>query len=101
MSKNFLPEPEETSSVPASDPTPTPPQPKREPVRILVIGSSNSITKIIHTQYKLGFGEISEWSPYPGRLAPRSLPGYWQLINRVLKSLKAHAAAIALIYHLG
>ncbi|EGJ34520.1 MULTISPECIES: hypothetical protein [Moorena] len=71
MSNNFLPEPEETASVPASEPTPTPPQPKREPVQILVIGSSNSITKIIHTQYKLGFAEISEWSP----LMPASIPG--------------------------
>ena len=45
----------------------------REPVLILVIGSRRGINKIIHTQFRLGFAQIHEWSkpmidPNSGRL---------------------------------
>ena len=45
----------------------------REPVLILVIGSRRGINNIIHTQFRLGFAQIHEWSkpmvdPNSGRL---------------------------------
>ena len=43
----------------------------REPVSFLVIGSCQTVTNTINTLYKIGFAEISEWSP----LLPASEPG--------------------------
>jgi hypothetical protein len=63
MSKDFLPDPQETST--------TSPNPEREPVQILVIGSSSGITNIIHSLYAHHFAQISEWSP----LMPAPVPG--------------------------
>jgi hypothetical protein len=41
--------------------------PDRESVRLLVIGSRSSVTTIVQTLYRLGFAEVSEWSPFlPG-----------------------------------
>ncbi len=68
MSKNFLPNPQET---PTLRPIPTPLDPEREPVQILVIGSSQGITNIIHSLYSHRFAQISEWSP----LMPAPVPG--------------------------
>jgi hypothetical protein len=43
------------------------PPPDREAVRLLVIGSRQSVTTIVQTLYHLGFAEMSEWSPFlPG-----------------------------------
>ncbi|HEY9651214.1 MAG TPA: hypothetical protein V6C95_11170 [Coleofasciculaceae cyanobacterium] len=67
MFKDSLSTPEETA--PASTPTPT--NPEREPVQILVIGSSEGITNIIHSLYAHHFAHISEWSP----LMPAPIPG--------------------------
>ncbi|RCJ28499.1 hypothetical protein A6770_23855 [Nostoc minutum NIES-26] len=44
---------------------------EREPVSFLVIGSRQTVTNTIHTLYRMGFAEISEWSP----LLPASEPG--------------------------
>ncbi|MEH2335167.1 hypothetical protein [Nostoc sp.] len=57
MNKNSLP-----SMQPHSD---------REPVSFLVIGSRQTVTNTIHTLYRMGFAQISEWSP----LLPASEPG--------------------------
>lgn len=43
----------------------------REPVSFLVIGSRQTVTNTIQTLYKMGFAEMSEWSP----LLPASEPG--------------------------
>ncbi|MEH2412934.1 hypothetical protein [Nostoc sp.] len=43
----------------------------REPVSFLVIGSRQTVTNTINTLYRIGFAQISEWSP----LLPASEPG--------------------------
>ncbi|MFN6565964.1 hypothetical protein [Dendronalium sp. ChiSLP03b] len=43
----------------------------REPVSFLVIGSRQTVINTVHTLYRMGFAEISEWSP----LLPASEPG--------------------------
>jgi hypothetical protein len=45
----------------------------REPVLMLVIGSRRGINSVIHTQFRLGFAQIQEWSkpiidPNSGRM---------------------------------
>lgn len=39
-----------------------PTHPDREPVKIMIIGSRWAIHLIIHTLYRLGFAQVSEWS---------------------------------------
>ncbi|MBD1926144.1 hypothetical protein H6F74_07740 [Trichocoleus sp. FACHB-90] len=39
--------------------------------KVLVIGSKKGVTSTILTLYRLGFAEVSEWSP----LSPASNPG--------------------------
>ena len=73
MPKDFLAEPKETPSAHTSNPPPTPSDPEREPVQILVIGSSKGINKIVHSLYSHGFAQVGEWSllmpaPIPGKL---------------------------------
>lgn len=69
MLQSFLPTPTATDSLPV--PSLLPPQGDREPVQILVIGSNQGITNVIHTLYSLHFAHISEWSP----LMPAPVPG--------------------------
>ena len=45
--------------------------PDREPVQILVIGSSDGIASILLTLHRLRFAEVTEWSP----LLPAPTPG--------------------------
>jgi hypothetical protein len=71
MSKDFLPDSEEIPATPASSPSPTPPAPERESVQILVIGSSEGVTNIVHSLYSHHFAHVSEWSP----LMPAPVPG--------------------------
>ncbi|HEY9647904.1 MAG TPA: hypothetical protein V6C88_16125 [Chroococcidiopsis sp.] len=47
------------------------PEGDRESVKLLVIGSRQGVTIIMQTLYRLGFAEISEWSP----LLPGPNPG--------------------------
>lgn len=47
------------------------PDPARETVSVLVIGSRQSITNTIQTFYRLGYAQISEWSP----MLPAPQPG--------------------------
>jgi hypothetical protein len=47
------------------------PQTEYEKVRILIIGSPQAVTEIIHTLYRLNFAEVNEWSP----LLPAPKPG--------------------------
>lgn len=38
----------------------------REFVKLIVVGSPKGVTKIIHTLFRLGFAEVTEWSqPVP------------------------------------
>lgn len=43
----------------------------REPVKILVMGSRQSVNKIVHPLHQLRFAEFNEWS----RLLPAPVPG--------------------------
>jgi hypothetical protein len=54
---NFLPDPAES--------------PQRESLRVLVMGSRQGVTSIIHNLHRLGFAEVGEWSP----LLPAPVPG--------------------------
>ncbi|HEY9633175.1 MAG TPA: peptide ABC transporter substrate-binding protein [Coleofasciculaceae cyanobacterium] len=63
MAKDFLPDSEETPTSPASSQAPTPSNPEREPVQILVIGSKEGVTNIVHSLHTHHFAEVREWSP--------------------------------------
>ena len=63
MSKNFLANPPATDTATGTVPVPEPPQPDREPVKILLIGSPKAVRSIIHILYCLGFASVSELSP--------------------------------------
>ena len=43
----------------------------REAVKIMVVGSPRAVIKIIHTLYRLGFAEVTAWSPP----IPTAIPG--------------------------
>lgn len=53
----------------------------REPVRILVLGSRQGITNIIHTLYAKQFAEIHEWSE------PLPEPNSGKLVSVITKYL--------------
>lgn len=40
------------------------PQPDREPVKILVIGTKESVSSIVVALHQLGFAEIFEWTDF-------------------------------------
>ena len=63
MKTNFLIDTNTNPEIPPLQASPAPTEPEREPVEILVIGSPQGVTNVIHTQYRLGFAQISEWSP--------------------------------------
>jgi len=71
MPKNFLGNPPATDTATATVPVAEPPQPDREPVKILLIGSPKAVRSIIHILYSLGFASVGEWSP----LQPAQKPG--------------------------
>jgi hypothetical protein len=71
MPKNFLANPPATDAAKGTVPVTEPPQPDREPVKILLIGSPKAVRSIIHLLYCLGFASVGEWSP----LQPAQKPG--------------------------
>jgi hypothetical protein len=71
MSEDFVPDACETRALPASSNTPSEPSPRREPVKVLLIGSPKGVNNTIHTLYSRGFAEVTAWSP----LQPTSNPG--------------------------
>jgi hypothetical protein len=44
---------------------------RREFVKVIVVGSAKGVVKIIHTLYRLGFANVTDWSP----LTPTANPG--------------------------
>ncbi|BAY21816.1 hypothetical protein NIES2100_15740 [Calothrix sp. NIES-2100] len=64
------------------------PDSDRESVSVLVIGSRQTVTNTVHTLYRLGFAEISEWSP----LLAASEPG------KVMKILTRSVSTSGLLY---
>lgn len=63
MPQDFLPDSEETPTSPASSQALTPSNPEREAVQILVIGSKEGVTNIVHSLHTRHFAEVREWSP--------------------------------------
>ena len=71
MSEDFVRGASETPTPPAFSNTPSEPSPRREPVKVLLIGSPKGVNTTIHTLYSRGFAEVTAWSP----LQPTSNPG--------------------------
>jgi hypothetical protein len=61
--EEFLPNTNETPTPPNSDNIPQQPQPKRERIKMIVIGSPQAVNSVIRKQYVLGFADVTEWSP--------------------------------------
>jgi len=60
-----------TPSVPDLLGMPAEPVSDREPLRVLLVGSRKGVNNTILTLYRLGFAQVSEWSP----LLPAPNPG--------------------------
>lgn len=71
MQTAFLEEPIKTPDVRFSINFSITPEPERESVRLLAIGSRQGVTHVIHQLHKLGFAEVGAWSP----LLPGPNPG--------------------------
>ena len=71
MSQEFLPDPSEALTPPASSDFPTTPCSKKEHIKVMLIGSRNGVHSTIRHLYSLGFAEVTAWSP----LQPTSTPG--------------------------
>ncbi|MEO1298928.1 MAG: peptide ABC transporter substrate-binding protein [Cyanobacteria bacterium J06636_16] len=78
MLQNFVPsslaEPLEIPSLQL----PAPPEPMRDPVRILVIGTPPGIRAICHSLHIKGFARLDEWSP----LLPHGSGKYCRILTR-------------------
>ncbi|MBE9116560.1 peptide ABC transporter substrate-binding protein [Lusitaniella coriacea LEGE 07157] len=81
MAINFLTQSSETSTVRLSREPIATPQPHRETVKILLIGSPQGVTNIIHTLHYLGFAEVGAWSPPQ----PTGNPG--EVVSLLLRQL--------------
>ncbi|NJK75061.1 MAG: hypothetical protein HC942_14700 [Microcoleus sp. SU_5_6] len=71
MPQNFLTNTSQNSTMPASTDVVASPLPRRESVKLMVIGSRQGVLNIIYTLFRLGFAEVGEWSP----LLPGPQPG--------------------------
>ena len=64
MAEEFIPNQSPEPKTP--NPAKTSSEPNRTPVKILVISSPKGVTNTIHTFYRLGYAQISEWTkPQP------------------------------------
>jgi hypothetical protein len=64
MTEDFIPD--QTSDAETPIPAASPSEPNRVPLKILVISSPKVVNNTIHTFYRLGYAEVSEWSkPQP------------------------------------
>ncbi|MEM6736847.1 MAG: hypothetical protein AAF620_12355 [Bacteroidota bacterium] len=66
MPNAFLSSPTPNTDIQANITTETTSEPGREKVKLLVIGSSFAVERVIHELYRVGFAEVREWSqPLP------------------------------------
>ncbi len=66
MSEDFIPDLDQTSELETSPPATPPSNPNRHPLKVLIVSSPQGVTNTIHTFYRLGYAEVSEWSkPQP------------------------------------
>ena len=63
MLKSLLIAPSQADSASVEVRASTDPSSRREFVKVIVVGSPKGVVKIIHTLYRLGFAEVTEWSP--------------------------------------
>lgn len=63
MHEEFLPNDNEFPSDGVSTPASTNPVPRKEFVKVMVVGSRKGITNVINTLHHLRFAEVREWSP--------------------------------------
>ena len=64
MTQEFLPNPTPNpqTTLPANPPL----EPNRVPLKVLVISTPQDVSNTIHTFYRLGYAQVSEWSkPQP------------------------------------
>ncbi|MGB7059398.1 MAG: hypothetical protein WBD58_16975 [Geitlerinemataceae cyanobacterium] len=59
----------QTADVVETRSTPNPSE--REAVKIMLVGTPQGVVNIIHTLYRRGFAEVTEWSPP----LPTAIPG--------------------------
>ena len=71
MPTSFLTDTNQTAAIRLSRQTTSEPSKRRESVKILIIGSPQAVTNMIHSLYSLGFAEVKAWSP----LQPTGNPG--------------------------
>ena len=66
MTEDFIPDSSQTSDPETPLPATPPSEPKRDPLKVLIISSPKGVNSTIHTFYRLGYAEVSEWSkPQP------------------------------------
>jgi hypothetical protein len=63
MATSFLTNTSEPDSAAIEIKASTDPKSGSEFVKVIVVGSSKGVVKIIHTLYRVGFAEVTEWSP--------------------------------------
>ncbi|MFP4101001.1 hypothetical protein [Coleofasciculus sp.] len=64
MTQEFLPNPTPNPQTPL--PANPPSEPNRVPLKVLVISTPQGVSNTIHTFYRLGYAQVSEWSkPQP------------------------------------
>ncbi|EDX73585.1 hypothetical protein MC7420_3759 [Coleofasciculus chthonoplastes PCC 7420] len=64
MTQEFLPNPTPNPQTPF--PGNPPSEPNRVPLKVLVISTPQGVSNTIHTFYRLGYAQVSEWSkPQP------------------------------------
>jgi hypothetical protein len=63
MVQSFLTDAKQPNPLPVQIQVSTTPDSGREFVKIIVVGSPKGVVKIIHTLYRLGFANVTEWSP--------------------------------------
>ncbi len=66
MTEDFIPDSDQTSEPETPPPAIPPSDPNRHPLKVLIVSSPQGVTNTIHTFYRLGYAEVSEWSkPQP------------------------------------
>jgi hypothetical protein len=66
MAEEFIPDSDQTTDPETPLSANTPSEPNRVTLKILVISTPKVVNSTIHTFYRLGYAEVSEWSkPQP------------------------------------
>jgi len=64
MTQEFIPNPTPQPQTPL--PANPPSEPNRVPLKVLIISTPQGVSSTIHTFYRLGYAQVSEWSkPQP------------------------------------